>query len=191
MLVKKLKYYSFLISLVVLLVSACSTTSRYQILSTFFDGVPNPNQKQIELSDSVKVDSLNTKDELKANEKKAPEFIYHPPYRNRMCSGCHNILKGNELNKPIPELCYNCHENITEKNPALHGPVAMGDCQVCHSPHLAKNKFLLKRSGRELCFYCHNEAEILENKNHFAAEEYGCLDCHDPHSGKDRFLLNR
>ncbi|MCB0732227.1 MAG: hypothetical protein KDC88_14470 [Ignavibacteriae bacterium] len=184
------KYSSIIILMIVQFISACSATSRYQILSTFFDGVPNPNEKQIQLQDTIKTDTLVSKTNLKIEDKNTPEFNYHPPYRNRMCSGCHNVLKGNALTKPIPQLCYNCHENITKKNPALHGPVAMGDCQVCHSPHLANNKFLLKRIGRELCLYCHEESDILENKNHFAAEEHGCLDCHDPHSGKDRFLLN-
>ena len=173
----------------VIIITACSATTRYQVLSSIFDGVPNPNAKQKEISDSLLVDTLYTRSNLTAAIKE-PEFIYHPPYQNRMCGGCHNKLKGNELIKSIPDLCYNCHENLTGKNPALHGPVAMGDCNVCHSPHLAKNKFLLVRKGRELCLHCHELNQINENKNHFAVEEYECLDCHDPHSGKDRFLLN-
>lgn len=77
------------------------------------------------------------------------------------------------------------------KNPSLHGPVAMGNCKVCHSPHFAENKFLLIRTGRNLCLHCHESTYVYENKHHFATDEYQCLDCHDPHSGKDRFLLTK
>jgi predicted CXXCH cytochrome family protein len=178
------------IILAVCILAACSATTRYQVLSTIFDGVPDPNAKQKQISDSLNVDTLFTNNNIKTGTIKEPEFIYHPPYQNRMCNGCHDMQRGNALIKPIPDLCYRCHENITEKNPALHGPVAMGDCNVCHSPHLAKNKFLLIRKGRDLCFHCHETTYIYENKNHFATEEYDCLDCHDPHGGKDRFLLN-
>jgi predicted CXXCH cytochrome family protein len=170
--------------------AACSTTTRYQILSSVFDGVPNPNAKQKQITDSLKIDTPFNESNLTTIRDIEPEFIYHPPYQNRMCGGCHDMLKGNELIKPIPDLCYKCHENITEKNPALHGPVAMGECNVCHSPHLAKNKFLLVSEGRDLCLHCHEATYIYENKNHFATEEYDCLDCHDPHGGEDRYLLN-
>lgn len=179
-----------LILLAILLLAACSATTRYQILSGIFDGVPDPNAKLKEISDSTKVDTSFTQKDLLPTKILEPKFIYHPPYQNRMCYGCHNMQMGNALIKPIPDLCYNCHENITEENSVLHGPVAMGDCNVCHSAHLAENKFLLKRKSRDLCLFCHEVEAVNENKNHFATEEYECLDCHDPHSGKDRFLLN-
>ena len=175
----------------VIIIAACSATTRYQVLSTIFDGVPDPNAKQKEISDTLKVDTLLTKNNLKTSAVKKSEFIYHPPYQNRMCAACHNMQMCNALIKSIPDLCYKCHENLTGKNPSLHGPVAMGECGVCHSPHLSKNKFLLVRKGRDLCLYCHEATYVFENKNHFATEEYACLDCHDPHSGKDRYLLNK
>ena len=188
---KRVYFSEFIIViLTVFIIAACSATSRYQLLSGIFDGVPNPNEKQKQITESSNIDTLSTKGNLEAVKNKEPEFIYHPPYRNRMCAGCHDMQKGNALIKPIPSLCYKCHENITEENPAIHGPVAMGDCGACHSPHLAKNKFLLVRKGRDLCLHCHEATYVYENKNHFATEEYDCLNCHNPHSGKDRFLLN-
>lgn len=182
-------YDLIFIVLTVIIITACGSTTKYQVLSTFFDGVPDPNEKQKELTDTIKTTQMLSNQKPKLSTAKKPEFIYHPPYQNRMCSACHNIQLGNALAKPIPELCYNCHENLTGKNPALHGPVAMGECSVCHSPHLSKNKFLLVRKGRDLCLHCHEATYVFENKNHFATEEYACLDCHDPHSGMDRFLL--
>ena len=188
---KRVYFLEFIIIiLAAIIIAACSATSRYQILSGVFDGVPDPNVKQKTISDSLNKDNQSIQQTSIINKDKEPEFIYHPPYRNRMCSGCHDMQKGNALVKSIPDLCYKCHENITEENPALHGPVAMGDCNACHSPHLANFKFLLQREGRDLCLHCHEETYVYENKNHFATEEHGCLDCHNPHSGKDRFLLN-
>ena len=182
-------YELILVTISVLIITACSATTKYQVLSTLFDGVPDPNAKQKEIADTVITAAQVPPKKTNLAEVKKPEFIYHPPYQNRMCSACHNMQLGNALIKPIPDLCYKCHENLTGKNPALHGPVAMGECSVCHSPHLSKNKFLLVRKGRELCLHCHEATYVFENKNHFATEEYACLDCHDPHSGKDRFLL--
>lgn len=172
------------------LLFSCSSSTNYQILSTFFDGVPDPNAKPKAIVDSIKVDSLAALKRNKIRLIEEDEFIFHPPYRNRLCKDCHNVNVSNELIKPVPDLCYKCHENFAERNPSLHGPVAMGDCQVCHSAHFTKNKFLLKRTGRDLCLHCHEKTYVFENKHHFATEEYQCLDCHNPHSGKDRFLLN-
>jgi len=187
---KVLKYKIFLYIFGVIIIVSCSSSARYKILSSIFDGVPDPNARQKEISDSLKTDSLLTKKKLVTARNKKPSFIYHPPYQNRLCKACHNISRGNKLLKPVPELCFKCHEDITAKNPVIHGPVAMGDCVVCHSPHLAKYKFLLKRKGNALCHYCHNQEDLSKNKMHFAIEEHDCLDCHNPHSGKDRFLLN-
>ncbi|GBD92243.1 doubled CXXCH motif [bacterium BMS3Abin04] len=184
------KYEIFLFIFSVIILVSCSTTTRYEILSTIFDGVPNPNAKQKEIADSLKADTLFTKNKLLTAKIKKTDFFYHPPYRKRLCNACHNVDKGNKLVKPMPGLCYTCHKNMTGKDPVIHGPVAMGDCLACHNPHLAKNKFLLKRKGRALCLYCHNPAVINKDKIHFASEELDCLDCHNPHSGKNKFLLN-
>ena len=181
----------FLYSTAVVILLSCSSSTKHQILSTFFDGVPDPNAKPKAIVDSLKADSLaNIKNEnyKTVNEVK---FVFHPPYKNRLCKDCHNLERSNQLTKPIPDLCYKCHEKFSKKNPSLHGPVAMGDCQVCHSPHFTENNFLLKRAGRDLCLHCHESTYVYENKHHFATEEYQCLDCHDPHSGQDRFLLNK
>lgn len=170
---------------------SCSVSTKHQILTTFFDGVPDPNAKPKAIVDSLKLDSLANLKNEKVKIDNEPKYIFHPPYKNRLCKDCHNLENSNQLIKSIPGLCYKCHENFSDKNPSLHGPVAMGDCQVCHSPHFAENKFLLKRTGRDLCLSCHESTYVYENKHHFATEEYQCLDCHNPHSGKDRFLLNK
>ncbi len=176
--------------LLLLTVISCSSSTRYQILSTLFDGVPDPNAKQKALTDSLSTDSLNI------NEVKTPKFVaeqvfvYHPPYQNRSCTNCHNIQKGNELIKSLPELCYECHDSVTEEYKFQHGPAASGNCNECHSPHLSKNEYLLLRKGNELCLYCHNSEDIFKNKAHFAVDEYTCIDCHNPHGGNDRLLLN-
>ncbi len=186
-------FNTLLLLYAVTVIVSCSASARYKILSTVFDGVPDPNARQKEIIDSLKIDSLLAKNKLILTKKKAVNqndmYFFHPPYQNRMCKECHNVTEGNKLVKEVPALCYTCHEDLTEKNPALHGPVAMGNCIVCHSPHLARFKNLLKRNGNDLCFFCHESEDINNSKSHFATEEYDCLDCHNPHSGKNRFLL--
>ncbi len=187
---KKNRKKLIILFLIILLSYSCSSSTNYQILSTFFDGVNDPNEKPKEKTDSLKVKQTV---EFKTQKNNVIEktYIYHPPFKNRLCKDCHNLELSNQLVLAVPNLCYKCHENYSQKNPSLHGPVAMGNCKVCHSPHFAENKFLLIRTGRNLCLHCHESTYVYENKHHFATDEYQCLDCHDPHSGKDRFLLTK
>ena len=85
---KRVYLNEFIIAvLTVCIIAACSATSRYQILSGVFDGVPDPNAKQKLVSDSLNTDTLSTIHSPTTVAEKEPEFIYHPPYRNRMCAG--------------------------------------------------------------------------------------------------------
>lgn len=105
----------FLYSTAVVILFSCSSSTKHQILSTFFDGVPDPNAKPKAIVDSLKADSLaNIKNEnyKTVNEVK---FVFHPPYKNRLCKDCHNLERSNQLTKPIPDLCYKCHEKFSKK----------------------------------------------------------------------------
>ena len=98
-------YELIFITVSVLIITACSSTTKYQVLSTFFDGVPDPNEKQKSITDTVKTAQVVPNQKPKLSTVTKPEFIYHPPYQNRMCGVCHNMQLGNALIKPIPELC--------------------------------------------------------------------------------------
>lgn len=134
----------------------------------------------------------------------------HQPAQAGMCTFCHNPHQSDNaklLNEPVPELCFNCHDdaNFKGKDKVVHGPVAAGKCLGCHAPHSAANERLLDKVAPELCFGCHAAQlqdaqgrtlpaikslfDDKEAKLHppFAAGE--CSFCHQPHaSGSVRLL---
>ena len=81
-----------------------------------------------------------------------------------------------------------CHANYRDFK-FLHGPVAVGACQMCHSyVDPKKHTFELKRKGEKLCEFCHigrAEGEVV----HEPVKQGQCLACHDPHGGPNRELL--
>lgn len=166
-----------------LLFVGCTPERKFQVLSFFFDGVPNPNAKTTVItvsSDSVPLVAAAVK----------PEFYTHKPYNDEKCQSCHESGFSNSLIKPIPELCYTCHDNFNTKYPVLHGPVAFGNCRACHHPHEAKIEKLLIREGQQLCLFCHEAKDILTNKMHSKIGNKNCTDCHNPHGGENRIMLN-
>jgi predicted CXXCH cytochrome family protein len=86
-----------------------------------------------------------------------------------------------------PTLCYGCHDRIDEKR-YVHGPLAVGDCLVCHDPHRGYGAAHLRREQALLCGNCHaareNSATVVCN-----AAGKACVDCHDPHQSDTRYLL--
>lgn len=175
-------------TLLILILSGCSTQSGYKLLSVFFDGVPNPSEKPVQTKDTgVKNDSIN-KVAVAQNEINSTD-TYHPPYRDRQCESCHDKNVMGKLLKPQPALCYDCHEDFSTKYNTLHGPVASGYCSLCHNPHMSSAKKLLLREKQSLCIYCHDKKQVLKNKVHKEIKETACTECHNPHGGSNRTLL--
>jgi predicted CXXCH cytochrome family protein len=94
-----------------------------------------------------------------------------------------------KLIKNLPELCYQCHEDFSTRFKVLHGPVAGGQCSVCHSPHMSLNADLLVRTGQSQCLHCHESGEIFKTAVHQDNKETNCTECHNPHGGEDRNIL--
>jgi len=46
-----------------------------------------------------------------------------------------------------------CHKKLG-KDKFVHGPVAVGECKVCHKP-IAKHKFKPIKKVSKLCYQCH------------------------------------
>lgn len=152
------------------------------------------------------------------------------------CVNCHSPHQSDQpklLAFTEKEVCLKCHDknivkgqrniinikNELDRNKYVHGAITKNGCSVCHEPHAASQKNLLKEtftsatyvSGKtkdslSLCFKCHNIA-LLEkekdievtgfrngNKNlHFKhvykAKGRNCTNCHGVHSGPNEFLL--
>ncbi|MBI5540052.1 MAG: hypothetical protein HY951_08340 [Bacteroidia bacterium] len=176
--------FIFLVILVLFFV-ACSPTTTYKVMSTLFDGVPDPNAKPlIEVKDSIKNDSLALLEA--ANIQTTGSSVVHEPYKSNDCSNCHN---DGSLTMQQPELCYQCHENFNTKYKYLHGPVVSGGCTACHNPHMSDYKKLVLREGQQLCYYCHDSKDVLKNEAHADLGETNCTECHNPHGGEDKYIF--
>ncbi len=91
----------------------------------------------------------------------------------------------------VPQLCYTCHKEYSALEAWVHGPVATGNCLLCHEPHKAKNASLLRKPVPELCYQCHEEQAIRQIKNHGEASYARCTDCHEGHASTARGLLRQ
>jgi predicted CXXCH cytochrome family protein len=173
-----------LILVSLLFLAACSTLTKHEVLSFFFDGVSSPMEKP-----QIKSDSLIKKDTIISSQlvqiQDVPIFVHSPD-----CSDCHETASLRNLKLKQPDLCYNCHEDFHKKFKFLHGPVEGGYCMACHRPHLSENKKLLIRIGNEICLHCHNKVDLIHNKVHQEIESNICTDCHNPHGGSNKLLIN-
>lgn len=179
--------YAGLILLCLLFVQ-CDEADNYEILSFFFDGVPNPYEHK-EVRHEVKIDSGRIKRRTEIVKRSELKVFFHEPFKERLCEDCHNFEKGNELVEQPPALCFNCHEDFFENAVVKHGPAAAGFCTQCHHPHFEKQKFMLKRKDQELCLYCHQKSDLMRREVHKLNEEKLCWSCHDPHASDKEFLL--
>ena len=156
-------------------------------MTFFFDGVEPPE------SLIVPQNFADPNLSITPPEAQGPTWYVHEPRKN--CTTCHGRRNQRRLTAkaflltPVPQLCYNCHDERTIKGPYVHGPVAVGECLFCHNPHKSQMKYLLKGSIPELCFLCHDEVEIDSIPDHSVSELSSCMDCHYAHSGLERALL--
>ena len=80
-----------------------------------------------------------------------------------------------------------CHGGLNE-TPWVHGPVAIGSCDVCHRQlPQGEHKYELIRTKESICTYCHRMAE--GKFIHRVVTDTGCTKCHNPHGGAKRNLL--
>lgn len=79
-----------------------------------------------------------------------------------------------------------CHATVA-KQAYLHGPIGVGDCAACHSPHEGKGTpTQLRAKGAALCYRCH---EPYPTTSRHSALDKGCTHCHAPHGGSRAHFL--
>jgi predicted CXXCH cytochrome family protein len=71
----------------------------------------------------------------------------------------------------------------------VHGPVAAGECLLCHSPHKTNNESLLNKPIPELCYNCHEPKALQLVANHSDESYAHCDVCHAGHMSEGRMLL--
>lgn len=174
-------------------VLSCDEAERHQVLTFFFDGVP-PLYGDAATEDSrIEADSQSRRRRQVGERPEAVWFV-HEPWKNRNCNLCHEQLDEKKwalpaLTEPEPELCYQCHVDYPATEPYVHGPVAVGECLLCHESHKSKIAGLLKEEEPTLCYQCHETIDAAEIPGHPDAPILLCTNCHDPHAGLTRMLL--
>ena len=166
------------IAAVALIVAAgCADQQRrYEVLSFFFDGVPDPTAPQ---KQSMKVSSGGRR------------TVVHKPYADNLCNSCHlntsDIFARAQVRQDV---CLDCHSNVPTQYPVMHGPVVNNACQMCHSPHSSAVPHLLRQPAPAVCTQCHEPAavQLMHEQVPFDAKQ-SCIDCHSGHGGTDHKLL--
>lgn len=167
--------------MVMALLYGCEATTRYKVLSFFFDGVPEPGTETRETSVRA-----SRKEGTTVTKEAGSKYKEHGPYAARLCEGCH-MRATNALVLPIEELCFKCHSiNLSRKY--IHGPLASGGCKICHEPHGSIYPFLLVSEAKNFCIHCHEKAAIEKSEVHTGTEAQ-CTYCHDAHSSNYKYLL--
>lgn len=89
------------------------------------------------------------------------------------------------------KLCFTCHDQNKYIKAVTHQPVAAGECERCHNPHVAKYKGLLQKNIARLCLDCHGSIGSGEERSkiHKPVRDGQCLACHDPHGSAVKGLL--
>jgi predicted CXXCH cytochrome family protein len=163
----------------------------HEVLTLFFDGVPPLDNEMVETG-TANIDP-NVPDIRKRPDV---DWCIHTPFRD--CVRCHgnrqqeSFSREVQLTARMPELCYQCHENLM---PAalkgwVHGPVAVGQCLVCHEPHKTKDEHLLRMPIPELCNGCHEEVNAELNPAHLNESHFKCNNCHESHANSTTHLTN-
>ncbi len=140
------------------LVVGCSKVRQHRVLTFFFDGVPPLG---LEYLDPNSLEYLR----LVESGEFVTQSSLHEPFTK--CVGCHDdgterVFGAGGMNMEIPGLCFNCHEDTRQLQPYVHGPVAVGECLLCHDPHRSSHKKLLKKPIPVLCLECHDARAIVQ-----------------------------
>lgn len=91
------------------------------------------------------------------------------------------------------KVCFSCHDKALFTDKIVHQPVAESKCSVCHNPHVAKYKGLLRKHEGKLCYSCHKKSkkEFAKGIIHAPVAEGNCSACHSPHASSDKGLINK
>lgn len=177
----------------VLGVAACTPETRYNTLSFFFDGVPPPGGS---VEEKQRVSSQYLRDTPGSPVRLKPDMRQHAPYKAGACTQCHPKDLSFALDEGFDKRgrCFGCHEHEAFKEKLgklafVHGPVAVGNCLVCHDAHESIHPALTIEREPKLCYACHEKTLLARAPAHQGSDASRCGACHDPHGGADRFFL--
>jgi|GEM_PF-1466105 len=169
------------------LASGCSTQTKRQWLTFFFDGVPPEKTNVVATASGASVTGTNAAAGQATGASQVQ--VLHPPYAEGKCTECHESKYSQKMRNNLGDLCLGCHKAFLVKGNSWHAPVASGECVVCHEPHQSSRKFLLTQVPSLLCAQCHASGEMASVAAHPANGNPDCTTCHDPHQSGSKFLL--
>ncbi|MGA1868722.1 MAG: cytochrome c3 family protein [bacterium] len=106
----------------------------------------------------------------------------HSPFKKKECQKCHSLHEKKEGGN----LCYTCHMDARKKFLSRSTQHLTGDkeeCTICHNPHGAERKSLVRTSLRRLCTRCHDINKKYGNLTPHPEVAAGrCSTCHNAHS---------
>jgi len=158
----------------------CGTPQqRYHTLSTFFDGVPNPDAAAHAQIDEAGVVHVS-----------ARVVSQHKPYVDNKCAQCHNSASGEIQEFELAyNACVKCHAKVSTERPLMHGPVARQQCKWCHTAHESTEPALLKDTPITVCTQCHTKDLLSSMPPQHSDGTTSCLQCHFGHGGPERYFL--
>ena len=170
------------------LVWSCAGTTKHQLLSFFFDGVPSPVAEPAEGEQHTEEPKSEVIATAEPRRTRARLFA-HEPYQTNRCGACHNPQDGGLLRPPERGLCQGCHQGVPGDARYVHGPVNVKACLFCHHPHASPYEGVLAAAPTDLCLRCHEPDDLTAGPHHEEVEDRSCADCHDAHGGDNRFFL--
>jgi predicted CXXCH cytochrome family protein len=79
-----------------------------------------------------------------------------------------------------------CHSAMG-KGKFIHGPVAVGNCTVCHIS-VGNHKFATIKKASDFCYKCHDRLNT-KSAVHVPVKNGDCTLCHDPHQSPYKYQL--
>ena len=162
-----------------LILIGCATSTpqeRYQVLSFFFDGVPNPDAPP--------------RRNAGRTDQSGRRTVVHKPYGDNQCNSCHlntsDIFSRAQVREDI---CLTCHAGTPVQYAVMHGPVVNNACQMCHVPHSSALPHLLKQPAPAVCIQCHEPEGLRLMHKQPLDPGASCIDCHSGHGGSNHSLL--
>lgn len=190
-----------------IILAGCTTPeARHKVLTFFFTGVPDP----IEIPEQIEGQNLSQEERIAAHMRareranfRPPETYAHAPAASNQCEFCHQMGSssgvgsrkiGPEMAADVKQLCTGCHDDKNQTfaeslGMVSHPPAGSGMCVLCHEPHHAKQRYMLRGEDRQgLCLICHTGkvAPIPPPGPHawIFGLKIECTECHNPHFGK-------
>jgi predicted CXXCH cytochrome family protein len=178
-----------IVVIALMIVMACASKRRYEVLSFFFDGVPSPEgTTQTETRRSFRISPFRASLESLAAARtpvpkpQAPPIVsIHKPVAEKKCLECHDTSAGLQPFARNEALCDKCHLEERIREGWDHGPINLGLCVPCHRAHESPYPYLLEQPVPQLCLICHVEDMDRKESYHEVSFVNDCTACHDPH----------